>query len=291
MSIINPLSKVYSESENMALLRNVLEGDRKALDDLIKLHQPFIYNVAWKMTNNQADAKDVTQEVLIKVITKLSSFKQQSSFRTWLYRIVVNEFLQTKRRAKEDQFDDFNDLDNKLKAIPDGNPSPQEELEQSEFTKEARTRCMSGMLMCLSREQRLLYIIGDLFGIDHNIGSEVFGISKQNYRVRLSRARTELHNFMEFRCGLVNENNSCRCHKKAKSLKDKGVLAEDNFVFNVGYKTRIAEYVEENHNRAHDVLDAKYIKFFQDHPAKDDFAAETVISEIVNDKTMWKLFN
>ena len=287
----NPLSKSYSETENIALVTKSLNGDHKALDTLIKLHQPFIYNVAWKMTNDSNDAMDLTQEVLIKVITKLSLFKGKSAFRTWLYRIVINEFLQTKRKTKEDQFEDFNDLDNKLNAIPDSTPTAQEELEQKEFTKEARTRCMSGMLMCLTREQRLIYILGDIFGIDHNVGSEVFDISKQNYRIRLSRARTELHNFMEHRCGLIKKSNSCRCSKKAKALREKGILTEDSFVFNIGYKAKIAEYVEANYNEAREAIDAKYVSFFREHPSKDDFGAETVISEIINDKNMWRLLN
>ncbi len=54
--------------------------------------------VAWKYTNNQEDAKDLSQEVLIKIITKLSTFKGNSSFRTGEYRIVVNQFLQKKTK-------------------------------------------------------------------------------------------------------------------------------------------------------------------------------------------------
>lgn len=150
---------------------------------------------------------------------------------------------------------------------------------------------MSGMLMCLTREQRLIYILGDIFGIDHNVGSEVFDISKQNYRIRLSRARTELHNFMEHRCGLIKKSNSCRCSKKAKALREKGILTEDSFVFNIGYKAKIAEYVEANYNEAREAIDAKYVSFFREHPSKDDFGAETVISEIINDKNMWRLLN
>ncbi len=287
----NALSVNYSESENVELVTQSLNGNRKSLDALIKLHQPFIYNVAWKMTNDANDAMDLTQEVLIKVITKLSLFKGKSTFRTWLYRIVVNEFLQAKRKSKEDQYVDFNDFDNKLNAIPDSFPTPQEELEQKEFIKEARTRCMSGMLMCLTREQRLIYILGDMFGIDHNVGSEIFEVSKQNYRVKLSRARRELHNFMGHRCGLIKKSNPCRCSKKAKTLREKGVLTEDSFVFNVGYKTRIAEYVEGNYNEAGAALDNRYINFFREHPTKDNFGAETVISEIINDENLKLLFS
>ncbi len=59
----NPLSTTYSESENIELVTQSLDGDHKALDKLFKLHQPFIYNVAWKMTNDAENALDLTQEV------------------------------------------------------------------------------------------------------------------------------------------------------------------------------------------------------------------------------------
>ena len=108
--MINPLTNNYSETENLELVAKSLNGDRLALDSLIKQHQPFIFNVAWKMTHSKEDALDLTQEVLIKVVTKLSTFKRKSAFRTWLYRIVFNEFLQTKRKAKEEAFPSFEDL-------------------------------------------------------------------------------------------------------------------------------------------------------------------------------------
>ena len=87
----------YAEGQQRDLLEKALDGDKKALNNLIAFHEPFIYNVAWKYTNNPEEAKDLTQEVLIKVITNLSSFKGNSAFKTWVYRIVVNQFLQTKR--------------------------------------------------------------------------------------------------------------------------------------------------------------------------------------------------
>ena len=103
----NPLSTKFSDSINLDLVKKSLDGDKKALNQLIKIHEPFIYNVAWKYTNNQEEAKDLTQEVLIKIVTKLSSFEGKSAFQTWVYRIVVNQFLQTKRRPMEDRWVSF----------------------------------------------------------------------------------------------------------------------------------------------------------------------------------------
>ena len=279
-----------SDIASTALVQKSLEGDRNALNQLIKIHEPFIYNVAWKYTNNPEEAKDLTQEVLIKVVTKLSTFKGNSAFKTWVYRIVVNQFLQTKRRPMEDRWVSFDDFSEELNAIPSPDVSPEEEIEHELRTKTARTRCMSGMLMCLTREQRLLYILGDVFNLDHTIGAEVFGLSKQNYRVRLSRTRKEFHAFMNQQCGLVNIANPCRCSKKAKAMEAAGKMKVDEKIFDPEYSSIIASYSRGIADEVADVIDKKYIEFFQRHPTKEDFDTETVITEIVNDKDLHKYF-
>lgn len=287
----NPLSINYSEEANLALLDKVLEGDSKAMDELVDIHQAFIYNVAWKMTHSKDDALDLTQEVLIKVITKLSTFKRKSAFRTWLYRIVFNEFLQTKRKAKEDIFTSFEVHDQQLNAVPDPELTPEEELELKDYSREVKFRCTSAMLICLDREQRLIYLLGNSFGIDHNLGAEIFGISKQNFRVKLSRARKELHNYMEYRCGLIKKTNPCRCSKKAKSALKMGVLNEHNLIFKASYTKKIGDFVTEKQDVMGEVLDQKYIEIFRNHPGKNEFDAQTIISKIINDKTIKNLFN
>ena len=286
----NPLSMNYSETENLVLVDKVLNGDSKSLDKLVDIHQAFIYNVAWKMTHSNEDALDLTQEVLIKVVTKLSTFKRKSAFRTWLYRIVFNEFLQTKRKAKEDAFPSFEAHDQQLNAVPDPDLTPEEELELKDYTREVKFRCTSAMLICLDREQRLIYLLGDAFGIDHNLGAEIFNISKQNFRVKLSRARKELHNYMEYRCGLINKSNPCRCVKKAKSALKMGVLNENNLILKPSYLKKIGDFVTENQDVMRETIDQKYVEVFRDHPGKSEFDAETVVSKIINDKTIKNLF-
>ena len=287
----NPLSINYSEEENLVLVDKVLEGDSKALDKLVDIHQAFIYNVAWKMTHSNEDALDLTQEVLIKIITKLSTFKRKSAFRTWLYRIVFNEFLQTKRKVKEEVFSSFEVHDQQLNAVPDPELTPEEALELKDYAREVKFRCTSAMLICLDREQRLIYLLGDTFGIDHNLGAEIFGISKQNFRVKLSRARKELHNYMEYRCGLINKSNPCRCSKKAKSALKMGVLDENSLIFKSSYTKKIGDFVTENQEVMREVIDQKYVEVFRAHPSKSEFNTESVVSKIINDKTIKNLFN
>ena len=286
----NPLTTQYSEADNRELVQKSLDGDRQALDELIRWHQPFIYNVAWKIAHDPNDALDLTQEVLIKVITKLSQFNFNSSFRTWLYRIVVNEFLQTKRRKGEQAFDSFEEYGEKLDSIPNPDLTREEEMEQAELSREMRIRCMSGMLMCLTREQRLIYVLGDTFGIDHNLGAEIFAMSKQNFRVKLHRARRDLYHFMNNQCGLVNKSNPCRCPKKAKALIPMGLLNESHQQFNISYRHKIADYVAAHHEEVADRIDEKYTQLYRDHPTKEDFDKQTVIDQVLNDDELMRLF-
>ncbi len=87
----NPLlDKTDQDKKDNILIQSALEGDKASLEILIKRHQDWIYNIALRMVWDPEDAKDVTQEVLIKIITHLSGFKGKSSFRTWAYRIVTN---------------------------------------------------------------------------------------------------------------------------------------------------------------------------------------------------------
>src|ERR1043166_8048010 len=83
------------------LVGQIRAGSREALETLIKRHQAWIYNIVQRMVYLPEDAEDVTQEILIKVITKLSTFESRNSFRTWLYRIVVNHVLNMKRARAE----------------------------------------------------------------------------------------------------------------------------------------------------------------------------------------------
>lgn len=284
-------SNSETEEQSQLLVKQSLAGDKNALNDLIKLHEPFIYNVAWKYTNDENEAKDLTQEVRIKIITKLSSFEGKSSFRTWAYRIVFNQFLQTKRRPVEDRWESLDAFATELNSIPSPELTLEEEQEQVFRTKTARTRCMSGMLMCLTREQRLLYLLGEVFRIDHTIGAEIFGLTKENYRVRLSRTRKEFHAFMNKQCGLVNLNNPCRCSKKAKAMEAAGKMQVNKKLFDPEYYATITQFAAQVGDEVADTVDRKYIEFFQKHPVKQDFDADTVLDEIVNDPELNKYFN
>ena len=285
---MNPFSKTYTEdTTDEILIRQVLEGDKKALSDLLKSHQAFVYNVAWKMTGNPTDAEDLSQEAFIKIITNLSKFKFQSSFRTWAYRIVVNHFLNDKKKAQKVFANNFEELGMRLDAAPNTEMTPLEKEEKKELTKEVRLQCLSGMVLCLTKEQRIIYIIGDIFGGDHTIGAEILDISKANFRMKLAKARKDLYNFMDNKCGLVNQANPCRCHKKVKAAVDGKMIDAKNLLHNKKEYANFQSYIGEDADFLTGDAEMKYAALQQDLTFKKDFDKKNFIEEILDDIN-WK---
>lgn len=118
-------------------------------------HQAWVFNIATRMVWRRDLAEDATQEILIKVVTKLSTFRGQSQFRTWLYRIVVNHLLNLCKSEIEDKLSAFTDFGRTLDATPELDlPDPQTvPVEVPLLVEEAKIGCMSGMLLCLERRQ------------------------------------------------------------------------------------------------------------------------------------------
>ena len=278
----NPFSQQYSDYEDIALVRLGIEGDKKALQNLVVRHQLFVYNLALKMTNMREDAEDLTQEVFIKAITSLSKFEGKSNFRTWLYRITVNHFLNSKKRKPEYNVVNFESYFNSIDNMPNSDLNEQEESELKETIEELRINCTAGMLMCLSKEQRMVYILGELFNIGHNLGGEILEISPGNFRIKLMRARKDLYEWMNNRCGLVNKNNPCRCSKKTRSYIKAGKVDPDNLQFNTGFRFKVREFSNENALELTNTIDELNRNVFQSHPMQDPVKASKIINEVFN---------
>ncbi|WP_167852249.1 RNA polymerase sigma factor [Hymenobacter elongatus] len=110
------------------MIARALAGDHQSLSDLVKIHQPYIYNVALKMLNHVADAEDLTQEILVKLVTSLSLYNPvKGRFRTWLYRITFNHFLNLKKQPYEQAVPSFEVLFSYIDNTPDAVLTPDEE--------------------------------------------------------------------------------------------------------------------------------------------------------------------
>ena len=278
----NFLSENYTDYDDTGLVRLSIDGDKKALQTLIIRHQLFVYNLALKMVGNTADAEDITQEVFIKVITALAKFEGKSKFRTWLYRITVNHFLNNKKKNSKLKVVNFESYFNAIDSIPSFDLNDQEEKEYRDTIEEIRINCTSGMLLCLTKEQRMIYILGEMFDIDHNLGGEILGISPGNFRIKLMRTRKELYNWMNKRCGLVNTSNSCRCSKKTKGYIKTGKVDPTNLQFNTRYTEQISKLSKGKAVAFTNTVDELHKKVFQTHPAQTPIQASKIVDEILN---------
>lgn len=278
----NPFSEQYSDYKDIELVKLAIKGNKEALQNLIVRHQLFVYNLALKMTNNTEDAEDLAQEAFIKAITGLSKFEGKSNFRTWLYRITVNHFLNTKKRKSEYNLVDFESYFNAIDNIPGSDLNEQEETELKDTIEELRINCTTGMLMCLSKEQRMVYILGELFDIDHNLGGEILEISAGNFRIKLMRARQDLYQWMNKKCGLVNKANPCRCSKKTKGYIKAGKVDSNNLQFNTRFRSKIRDISENNAVKITNTVEELNQKVFKDHPMQDPIKPSKIMDEVFN---------
>jgi RNA polymerase sigma factor (sigma-70 family) len=275
--IPNPLADDASPDVDRELVEQAQAGSRDALGALITRHQRWIYNIVQRMIYLPHDAEDVTQEILIKLITKLSTFKGDSRFRTWLYRIVVNHVLNMSRARGEEVGWTFERYGSGLNSAPDEElPDPRSvPVDLTLIVDEAMIGCTSGMLLCLSREQRLVYVLGEIFGVTDAVGAELMEVSRDSFRQKLSRARSDLHQFMHGQCGLVNAANPCRCAKKTQAFIRAGYIDTHKLLFATDHMTRVRDVAQRAHEHL-EALDAEYAEIHRGHPFLEgrDFVAQ-----------------
>ena len=285
----NPFHPGYDSDGDHGLVARAVDGSKDALRELVARHQPFVYNLSLKMCGRREDAEDLTQEVFVKVITSLRTFRAESAFRTWLYRLTVNHLLKSRRRGMEVLADDFQTYFARIAAVPDEAMTPQELRDAAGTVEELRIRCTTGMLMCLDREQRITYVLGELFGVDHQLGGELLEISPGNFRVRLSRARKDLYSWMNQRCGLVNTANPCRCDKKTRGYVRSGAVDPKHLVFNTDYVGRIEALTRSGSSEVIDTVEQLHQRVFLEHPLQ--VSRSKVVDEILRNDTLRTFFS
>ena len=293
--MVNPFIEKYkTDTTDAELITSALNGDQPSLEKLIYRHQAWIYNIALRMVFYPQEAEDVTQEVLIKIITKLSTFRGDSSFRTWAYRIVVNHVLNMKKSLGERKHaDNFTSYWQAIENTPDHELPHQEAytVEMSTLVNEVKVSCMSGMLLCLDREQRLVYILGVIFQVSDKIASEILDITRDNYRQKLSRARKHMFNFMHDKCGLMNKNNPCSCEKKTKALIDCGYVNPQKILFNISYVHSVESVVEKKVEKLNEVFDEHVGVLFRENPFQDPPDFVIALRKILEQKEFREIFN
>lgn len=245
-----------------------LTGDGAALEEIVRRHQAWIYNIAFKMIMDHEDARDITQEILIKFITHLASYQpEKAAFRTWLYRIVVNHVLNMKKKKFETRIYDFDAYVSVLEKLPDDRTDAQPEA--GLLAEELKTGCMMGMVLCLKRADRMVFLLGAVFGVRDEEGAELMEMSRDNFRQKLSRSRKKVFQYMNGVCGQVNPENPCRCHRKVKALAGLGMLDAGNLRYHRPDGKKIKDVIDQRRLRFEQTYYRTFLSHFRDQPFYD----------------------
>ena len=205
------------------------EGDRAALETVIGKIQDRVYGLAIRMLYHPADAEDATQEILMKVVTHLGTFRRESAFFTWVYRLASNHLLRKRKSRAERREITFEmcetQVDQGLAATSSGSVP---EAEQAVIVEEMMIGCMQATLLCLKRDLRITFVLAEMFEVTSAEGAYILDITPVAFRKRLSRARALIQDFMTKKCGLVNPVNPCRCARQVTYAIRTGWINPDN---------------------------------------------------------------
>jgi len=189
------------------LIAHAIDGDSTALSQILNEVNDFVFNLSLRMLGTIADAEDA---ILIKIITNLSSFKMNSKFETWVYRIASNYLVDYKKSMFAQYPLDFSYYANDIKFKSDESIEHVfEKIESEQLANELKLSCTNVMLQCLTPVNRCIFILGTMFEMNSQLASEILDMTPQNYRKRLSRSRKKMQEFLFENCGLAG--GSCKC--------------------------------------------------------------------------------
>lgn len=203
--------KNITNEELLTLIEKATAGDRESLETIILSVQDLVFNLSLRMLGTFPDAEDATQDILLKIVTHLSSFRGESTFSTWVFRIAANHLKNSRKHmfAKFPLSFEFygDDIRNgKLDEVPDLT----QDVEKSILAEELKLSCTNVMLQCLDAESRCIFILGTMFKVDSRIAGDILGITPEAYRQRLSRVRRKVADFLREYCGEYG-HGTCRC--------------------------------------------------------------------------------
>lgn len=204
----------FTNEELMDLIQKATAGDKQSLETVMTGIQDLVFNMSLRMLGTFPDAEDASQDILLKVMTHLSSFRGESSFSTWVFRIAVNHLKDYKKHMFANvplSFEFYgSDIQNaKTEDIPDLTQN----VEKAILAEELKMSCTNVMLQCLDTESRCIFILGTMFKVDSRFAGDILGITPEAYRQRLSRVQKKMADFLTDYCGEYGKGK-CRCENR-----------------------------------------------------------------------------
>lgn len=186
----------HSSADDQALVRKAQRGDMAAFEELVARHRDKIYARAYSMMRNEEDALDLSQEAWVKGWQRLSQFQGDSSFATWMTRIVINLCLDAIRRQKRHRTESIEEMDAESggveRQMPVVSVNPTEGLERSEL----RTR-IDAALDKLSYAHRTVLVLHEFEGMEYKLIAKTMDCSIGTVMSRLFYARRKLAVLLE----------------------------------------------------------------------------------------------
>jgi len=238
-----------NDAEMRELASRAAGGDREALERVLMAARDDVYRLALRMLWHPQDAEDATQEALIRIMTRIGSYRGEAAFATWAYRVAANHILNFRRSRVERENLNFRrygeDLTEGL-AAPD-KTRPDADL----LAEEVKLGCTLGMLLCLDRDHRLAYVLTDVFALPSSDAAFICDVTQVALRKRASRARAQLRGFVSAHCGLVNKSAACRCDRRVNAALRKGRVDPNhlNFALHINPEDAVGE-MERLHDLA-----------------------------------------
>ena len=184
-----------TREEELAIVQGVRTGDANAFETLVTAYEKTVYNLALRMVGNPQDAEDMTQEAFLKAYNSLDSFRGDSKFSVWLYRIVSNvclDHLRKKNRRSTVSLSVEDDEGEEIQLdIPDTALSPEAMLEQK-LTREAVRRG----LQSLDEDARQILLLREIQGLSYEEIAQALSLESGTVKSRIFRARKKLCAFL-----------------------------------------------------------------------------------------------
>jgi RNA polymerase sigma-70 factor (ECF subfamily) len=195
-SIATAGAKASTLSEDRLLVAQAQAGDYSAFDALMQRYQERVYATIYHMTSNHEDANDLTQEAFIKAYKALKSFKGDSSFFTWIYRIAVNKTINFLKGRKNKVHLSLNDLDFQAEHDPEivafvSDKTPRRDMSLTELQEK-----LNEAMQKLSDTHRLVVTLHDVQGLSHEEISKIMDCNTGTVRSRLFYARQQLQGYL-----------------------------------------------------------------------------------------------
>lgn len=195
-------------------------------DQLYRENYIKVYRLALGLTHNPSDAEDITHETFLRAYRSYHTFREDSCFFTWIYRITVNvakDYM--KQRTKLRVYEIAEESGCSVEELAD--PYPANNPEVKLMINEVMRVCMAAFAESLPVNQRKVFFLTVGLGLPHKLVAEILDCSVSAVKSALHRAKERLAGYIEGRCQLVKETNPCRCEQWVKRGIARGWITED----------------------------------------------------------------